>query len=95
MTPRIICPGCELKQVPSLQCRRCEARFSYPAAIGRVQALGEKPMPTLAQAERELILAAMARFAGDEVGAAQSIGIGRTTLRTKLRKYGSCTPGQS
>ncbi|HZP06179.1 MAG TPA: helix-turn-helix domain-containing protein [Terracidiphilus sp.] len=85
MIPRILCPHCELKQAPAQQCRRCQTAFTYPAEIG--DSLATRPLPTLAQAERELIQAAMALYGNDAGRAAKAIGIGRTTLYRKMKGY--------
>ena len=83
ITPRILCPMCDLKQPPAQKCRRCEVTFSYPAEIDRAVL---KAMPTLAQAERDLILAAMARC-GNAIDAAQMLGCERKKILRKLKEY--------
>ena len=93
MTPRIICPACELKQAPAQRCRRCEAKFSYPSLIAA--SVDNAELPKIADAERRLILAMMERCDDNAALAARLLGIGNTTLYRKLREYGSCTPGQS
>ena len=49
------------------------------------------PLPTqvtLAEAERAHILQTLERFGGNHSGAAEALGIGRTTLWRKLKEYG-------
>ena len=89
MIPRIICPQCELRQAPVQQCRRCKTAFEYPAAIGASVA-GTELQP-MHQAERGLILAAMARCGDDAMRAANALGIGKSTLYRKLREYRGAT----
>ena len=85
MIPRILCPQCELKQTPAQQCRRCKAAFYYPAEIN--MSVVDRPLPTLAQAERELILAWMSRVGGDAAKAARAAGIGKSTMYRKLKDF--------
>lgn len=48
-------------------------------------------IPTLAAAEKQLILWAIAKCDGDRVAAAKALGIGKTTLYRKLKEYGTDT----
>jgi two-component system response regulator HydG len=54
--------------------------------------LGSSPalprQTTLAEAERAHILTTLERFGGNHSGAAEALGIGRTTLWRKLKEYG-------
>jgi sigma-54 dependent transcriptional regulator, acetoin dehydrogenase operon transcriptional activator AcoR len=85
MIPKIVCPKCEFRQAPTPQCRRCAATFEYPAEIG--VSVNDRPLPTMMQAERELILATVSRLGGNTVAAAHALGIGKTTLYRKLKEY--------
>lgn len=89
IVPRIICPKCEKIQGPSQQCTRCGIWFDYPASIAKSVAGEDKaaPLPTFAQAERELILAAVARCGGNQTAAARMLEIGQTTVWRKMREY--------
>lgn len=89
IVPRIICPKCEKIQGPSQQCTRCGIWFDYPASIAKSVAGEDKaaPLPTFAQAERELILAAVARCGENPSAAARILGIGKSTIYRKLREY--------
>jgi hypothetical protein len=101
------CRACELKQEPSLSCKRCGKVFAItpgrkkkPApivkqpdptlppvmVIERVDVAEPPPIMTLAELERELIIAALVVY--NPVQAAGVIGIGKTTLYRKMRAYG-------
>ncbi|MBI2215946.1 MAG: sigma-54-dependent Fis family transcriptional regulator [Candidatus Rokubacteria bacterium] len=47
-----------------------------------------KPIPTLAEVERELILKALAVFKNDKEAAARALGISRRTIYRRLKEYG-------
>ena len=49
--------------------------------------LSEEPLPTLAEAERELILKAMDRFNGKRKESAEALGISARTLYRKLKEF--------
>ena len=63
-----------------------------PPHVSAGLALGQAPAPdaarTLAEAERALIVQAVERAGGNHSRAAESLGIGRTTLWRKLKEYG-------
>jgi len=49
---------------------------------------GNRPLPTLADMERELILQALKSFGGDKEKAAQALGLSRRTIYRRLKEYG-------
>jgi DNA-binding NtrC family response regulator len=49
---------------------------------------GNRPLPTLADMERELILQALKTFDGDKEKAAQALGLSRRTIYRRLKEYG-------
>ncbi len=63
-----------------------------PPHVSAALQLGPSPMlprqVTLAEAEREHILQTIERFGRNHSGAAEALGIGRTTLWRKLKEYG-------
>jgi DNA-binding NtrC family response regulator len=71
-------------------------------AAERVRANGDNTEPdkavpevtTLADLERQAILAAIRTLHGDKLQAARLLGIGKTTLYRKLKEYGIADPMQ-
>src|SRR4029434_8857008 len=61
-------------------------RVSAALQLGPSPALPRQP--TLAEAERVHILQTLERFGRNHSGAAEALGIGRTTLWRKLKEYG-------
>lgn len=94
-TLTILCSRCGKEQMPRPTCVRCEKKLP-DIAIVVVERVVEKEVPvpylaadqipTLAEAEKALILAAVDREDGDRKKAASRLGIGKTTLYRKLRK---------
>ena len=68
-----------LADLPSLT--KTSAPSLAPAASGR-------PIPTLAEVEKELILRALDTFKGDKEVAARALGISRRTIYRRLKEYG-------
>jgi two-component system response regulator HydG len=67
----------------------------------RIRANGDPPeaeavpgVTTLADLERQAILAAIRTLHGDKLQAARLLGIGKTTLYRKLKEYGIADPMQ-
>jgi transcriptional regulator with PAS, ATPase and Fis domain len=60
-----------------------------PAFQPAVQVVeGNRPLPTLADMERGLILQALQAFSGDKEKAAQALGLSRRTIYRRLKEYG-------
>jgi transcriptional regulator with PAS, ATPase and Fis domain len=51
-------------------------------------AMTSKPIPTLAEVEKELILRALGVFKNDKEAAARALGISRRTIYRRLKEYG-------
>lgn len=49
---------------------------------------GNRPLPTLSEMERNLILQALQAFSGDKEKAAQALGLSRRTIYRRLKEYG-------
>jgi DNA-binding NtrC family response regulator len=49
---------------------------------------GSRPLPTLAEMERDLILQALKAFSGDKEKAAHALGLSRRTIYRRLKEYG-------
>jgi DNA-binding NtrC family response regulator len=58
-----------------------------PEHVENVGAEGEEPPPTLAEVERDHILAALARHNGNRAAAARDLGISERTLYYRLGQY--------
>jgi transcriptional regulator of acetoin/glycerol metabolism len=63
------------------------AHSSQPSSNGDLQTIAETPM-TMDDLERYAIEAALRRTRGNVTRAMRQLGIGRTTLYRKLKKYG-------
>lgn len=86
-----------------VQCPRCERKFDAKVAAEvrevAVERVVEVPvavpvplradgtLPTLAEAERGLIFAALRMCRGNKVAAEKMLGISRTTMYRKLHEY--------
>lgn len=66
------------------------AHFNLGPAVatGSAQALGDRPVETLAQVERSEIVRALQAFGGNQARAAEALGVHRNTLRNKIADYG-------
>ena len=86
-------PVLQLGDLPTqLQQQGLEARRSA-ASAGEPGGEGEAPqLTTLADLERQAILAAIRTLNGDKLQAAKLLGIGKTTLYRKLKEYGIADP---
>jgi two-component system response regulator HydG len=74
-------------QQQGLEARRAAAQAGDPAADGAAPEVA-----TLADLERQAILAAIRTLRGDKLQAARLLGIGKTTLYRKLKEYGIADP---
>ena len=59
-----------------------------PAACPGAAAPASAPAPSLEQAERDALVAALSRHGGHRERTAESLGLSRRTLQYKLKKYG-------
>jgi DNA-binding NtrC family response regulator len=67
-----------------------KARRRLVTAMQPADRIDIAPEPrTLAQAEREMILQALERHAGNRTAAARELGISRRTMHYKLKEYGA------
>jgi two-component system response regulator HydG len=90
-------PVLELGDLPTqLQNTGLEARATLNAGQdgenGSGAASGSVPVTTLADLEKQAILAAIRTLHGDKLQAAKLLGIGKTTLYRKLKEYGIADP---
>jgi DNA-binding NtrC family response regulator len=71
---------------------REQITFADLQVIGRssvaVPSSSTKPVPTLGEVEKELILKALAVFKNDKEAAARALGISRRTIYRRLKEYG-------
>jgi DNA-binding NtrC family response regulator len=51
-------------------------------------ATSTKPIPTLAEVEKDLILKALSLFKNDKETAARALGLSRRTIYRRLKEYG-------
>ncbi len=77
-----------LERAYALGARGEIALADLPALSAAPSAGGATALPTLAQAERELILRALAIHKNDKEGAAKALGLSRRTLYRRLKEYG-------
>jgi two-component system, NtrC family, response regulator PilR len=59
-----------------------------PRPIPATPAPSGKPIPTLAEVEKELILRALGLFKNDKEAAARALGLSRRTIYRRLKEYG-------
>lgn len=89
----VACDGCNLIQFESAFCRRCFKPLPDPQDVpAKVKVIrccwseGET-LPSVAQVERMVIEEALRRAEGNVVAAAALIGIGKTTIYRKMKRY--------
>jgi len=75
-------------QNTGLEARRATFEAGQPAENGAITV----PVTTLADLEKQAILAAIRTLHGDKLQAAKLLGIGKTTLYRKLKEYGIADP---
>ena len=83
---QVRCPACELMQYEREQCRRCKRALPHPEVVFGPMT----PVRTLDELERLAIEDALNKSASVS-DAARRLGIGRTTLYGKLRRYELCS----
>jgi DNA-binding NtrC family response regulator len=81
-TKQVRCPACELMQYERAQCRRCKRALPRPEVVFGPMT----PVRTLDDLERLAIDDALKKSAS-VTDAARRLGIGKTTLYWKLRRY--------
>jgi two-component system, NtrC family, response regulator PilR len=59
-----------------------------PRAIAAPVVSAQKPIPTLAEVEKELILRALSVYKNDKEAAAHALGLSRRTIYRRLKEYG-------
>lgn len=86
MPKQVRCPACELMQYEREQCRRCKRALPHPEVVFGPMT----PVRPLDELERLAIKDALNKSASVS-DAARRLGIGRTTLYGKLRRYELCS----
>lgn len=83
------CQRDELEQALDRALKRKTHETPQPLGVPEESVISDKPVKTIEEAERELILQALQRHNGNRAAAARELGITRRTLHNKINTYQS------